>query len=130
MLAGGWVCPGSRRSRPRLLAVVACVCVGTHFVLTYAIGSTGWLWPAGLVVALTPIGVGVAAARRWTTTGPLGHDGVWVLTAILSFFVLLDASVGLGGRYDLTVGAALTALFLAWLHRRVAAADLPHSTHR
>ncbi|WP_248961303.1 hypothetical protein [Sphaerisporangium perillae] len=115
----------SRRPRPRLLGVVAFVCTGTHFVLVYAVPSTGLPWPAGLAATLTPLVVGVLAARRWATTGPLGRDGLWVVTGILGFFVVLDALVGLGGRYDLTVSAVLTALVLAWLHRRVPAAAIP-----
>ncbi|MGC5010375.1 hypothetical protein ACLQ2R_06380 [Streptosporangium sp. DT93] len=57
----------------------------------------------------------------WTTTGPLGHDGLWVVTGIIGFFIGLDALVGLGGRYDLSVGALLLAVALIWLHRRVRA---------
>ncbi|MEQ4720656.1 hypothetical protein [Nonomuraea sp. B19D2] len=47
-----------------------------------------------------------------TATSPLELLVPWNL-------VVLDALVGLGGRYDLTLGAVLTALVLAWLHRRV-----------
>jgi hypothetical protein len=115
----------SRRPRPRLLGVVAFVCTGTHFVLVYAVPSTGLPWPAGLAVALTPLVAGVLAVRRWATTGPLGRDGLWVVTGMLGFFVVLDALVGLGGRYDLTVSAVFTALVLARLHRRVPAPALP-----
>jgi hypothetical protein len=50
--------------------------------------------------------------------GAQGPDGLRVVTGILAFFILLDALVGLGGRYDLTVGALATALALWWLHRR------------
>ncbi|MFG6195359.1 hypothetical protein [Nonomuraea sp. JJY05] len=82
---------------------------------------TGLPWPAGLAAALTPLLIGVLAVRHWATTGPLGRDGLWVVTGILGFFVVLDALVGLGGRYDLAVSAALTALALAWRHRRVRA---------
>jgi hypothetical protein len=63
--------------------------------------------------------------RRWATTGPLGRDGLWVVTGVLGFFTVLDALVGLGGRFDLTAGAVLTALALAWPHRRVSAAAVP-----
>jgi len=117
---------GTRR-RSLLLGLVAFTCTAAHFVLTYAVPSTGLPWPAGLVVALSPIGAGVVAVRCLATTGPLGHDGLWVVTGILGFFILLDAFVGLGGRYDLTIGAPFAALFLAWLHRRLGASAVPTS---
>jgi hypothetical protein len=85
----------------------------------------GMPWPAGLAVALAPLGAGTLAVRHWATTGPLGIDGFWMVAGILSFFVLLDALVGLGGRYDLTLGAILTALALARLRRR-----FPHAHPR
>jgi hypothetical protein len=108
----------SRRPRPRLLGVVAFVCAGTHFTLVYAVPSTGLPWPVGLAATLIPLVAGVLAVRRWGTTGLSGRDGLWVVTGILGFFAVLDALVGLGGRYDLTIGAVLTAVGLAWLHRR------------
>ena len=114
----------ARPGRPRSLGIVAFVCTGAHFILVYAVPSTGLPWPAGLAVALAPIGLGVLAVRRWSTTGPLGRDGLWIVTGILGFFVVLAALVGLGGRYDLSVGAVLAALGLGWLHRRVANLDV------
>jgi hypothetical protein len=108
----------SRRPRPRLLGAVAFVCTGTHFVLVYALPSTGLPWPLGLAVALMPLAIGVLAVQLLATTGPLGRDGLWIVTGIVGFFVVLDALVGLGGRYDLTIGSGLTAAGLVWLHRR------------
>lgn len=106
------------RARPRLLGVLAFVCAGAHFVLVYAVPSTGLVWPIGIAVALVPLVVGAVLVRRLATTGTLGRDGLWVVTGIVGFFVLLDALVGLGGRYDLTLAAVLTTLALVWLHRR------------
>jgi hypothetical protein len=117
-----------RRSRPRALGVLAFVCAGAHFMLVYAVPSTGVVWPVGLAVAVTPIVVGVVAVRFWTGTDPLGRDRLWVVTGIVGFFVLLDALVGLGGRYDLTAAAVLTAAGAVWLHRRVATSDVPTLT--
>jgi hypothetical protein len=118
----------SRRPRPRLLGVVAFACTATHFLLVYAVPSTGLPWPAGLALALTPLAAGVLAVRRLATSGPLGPDGLWTVTGILGFFVVLDALIGLGGRYDLTAGAVLTALGLAWLHRARRPEDGPVAT--
>ncbi|HSV64698.1 MAG TPA: hypothetical protein VLJ59_02165 [Mycobacteriales bacterium] len=50
--------------------------------------------------------------------GAQGPDGLRVVTGILAFVILLDALVGLGGRYDLTIGALATTLALWWIHRR------------
>lgn len=37
---------------------------------------------------------------------------------MIAFFVLLDALVGLGGRYDMTLGALMTTFALRRLLRR------------
>ena len=108
----------SRRPRPRLLGVVAFACVAAHFVLAYALPSTGVPWPAGVAAALAPIAAGVLLIRRMTAGGAQGPDGLRVVTGILAFVILLDALVGLGGRYDLTIGALASALALWWIHRR------------
>ncbi|WP_250036490.1 hypothetical protein [Paractinoplanes maris] len=108
----------ARRPRPRVLGVVAFVCTGSHFVLVYAVPSTGLAWPAGLALTLLPLVTGVLIVRRLATTGARGRDGLWVVTGILGFFLTLDVLVGLGGRYDLSVGALLVTAGLIWLHRR------------
>jgi hypothetical protein len=56
--------------------------------------------------------------RRLSTSGVRGPNGLWAITGIVAFFVLLDVVVGLGGRYDLVAGALATVLLLWWLHRR------------
>lgn len=83
-----------------------------HFVLVYALPPTGVPWPAGLVIALAPIAVAFLVVRHRP------GDGLGVVTGILAFFLLLDAVVGLAGRYDLTAGAVAAAVALWWLHRR------------
>lgn len=120
----------SRRPRPRLLGVVAFVCTGAHFVLVYAVPSTGLPWPGGLAATLAPLVLGVLAVRHWSTTGPFGRDGLWVVTGILGFFTVLDAFVGLGGRYDLTAGAVLTTVGLTWLHRHIVVSPRPRDRPR
>jgi hypothetical protein len=111
----------SRRSRPRLLGVVAFVCTGAHFVLVYAVPSTGLVWPVGVLIAVVPLVVGVGWVRCWAVSGPLGVEGFWVVAGVLGFFLVLDALVGLGGRYDLTVAAVFAVVGLARLRRRVGA---------
>lgn len=110
--------PLSERSPRRGLGLVAFACTAAHFVLVYVLPSTALPWPLGVVVALAPIAVGVLLVRHLATNGPYGPDGLRVVTGILAFFVLLDFFVGLGGRYDLSLGAIATAIALWWLHRR------------
>lgn len=86
---------GTRRSQPRLAGWVAFVATGAHFVLVYALPTTGVPWPAGIVIAPAPIAAGALAIRRLRPP-----DELPVVTGILGFFVLLDALIGLGGRYD------------------------------
>ncbi len=38
-----------------------------------------------------------------------GTDGPWVTAGIPGVFHMLDAKIGLGGRYDCIVGALVTA---------------------
>ncbi|WP_433306384.1 hypothetical protein ACQP2F_20640 [Actinoplanes sp. CA-030573] len=97
--------------RPVLPGVIAFACTAAHFVLVYAVPSTGLPWPAGTAVALAPIAAGVVLLGR-------GAEALTVVTGILGFFLLLDAAVGLGGRYDLTAGALVMAAGLWWLVRR------------
>ena len=84
----------------------AFAATGTHFVLTYALPTTGVPWPAGIVLALAPIAAGALVIRRLTGPGP---GGLAVVTGVLGFFVLLDAAIGLGGRYDFTAGGVVAA---------------------
>jgi preprotein translocase subunit Sec61beta len=106
--------------RPRLLGFVAFLCTGAQFVLTYTVRLIGLPWPLGLVVAAAPILIGIVVVRRLATTGPLGRDGFWVVTGILSFFMAHDVLIGLTGRYDLIAGV-LVALVLILAHRRTPA---------
>jgi hypothetical protein len=111
--------PDSRTPRPRLLGFIAFTATAAHFVLVYTVPSTGISWPLGTAAALLPLALAVLLVRRLTT-----GDGLWVVTGILAFFLLLDAAVGLGGRYDLTVGALAATLALWWIHKRRAPAQV------
>ncbi len=87
------------RPRPRLLGLVAFAATAAHFTLVYTVPSMGLPWPAGTLAALAPIAAGALLLRRLTTGGP---DGLWVVTGVLAFFLMLDAVAGLGGRYGAT----------------------------
>ena len=106
----------ARCARLWLVGVVAFGCTAAHFVLTYAVPSTGLPWPAGLALAVAPLLIGVPAGRGRLSTDPRAFA---VVAGILGFFVLLVTLVGLGGRYDRTVAGVLTAGGLVWLRRRV-----------
>ena len=112
--------PGrERRWEPRLAGPVAFLGAAAHFVLVYAVPSTGLPWPVGVLVALVPIAAAALVLRPMTASGDAyGPVGLRIVTGILAFFVVLDAVVGLGGRYDLTVAAIGTALALRRLLRR------------
>ena len=110
--------PRARRWRPRLVGPLAFAGTGAHFLLTYTVSSTGLPWPAGTALALAPIAAAVLLIRPMTATGDAyGPVGLRIVVGVLSFFVVLDAAVGLAGRYDLTLGAVLVAYGLRRLSR-------------
>ncbi len=98
--------------RRRGVAWVALVATGAHFVLTYAVPHLGVPWLVGVLIALAPVVAGVVVVRALATTGPLGEDGLRAVCGMVSFFLLLDVVIGLGGRFDLSVGAVLAAIGL------------------
>jgi hypothetical protein len=75
-------------------------------------------WLLGVLLSLAPIGIGILLVQRAASGGPYDTDGLRVVTGILAFFVVLDVVVGLGGRYDMFLGAAVTAIALRWLRNR------------
>jgi hypothetical protein len=106
------------RFSPRRVGFIAFVCTAVHFIVVYALPSTGLPWPIGIAIALAPIAAGVLLIDRLTTRDSgQRRDGLPVVTGILAFFILLDILVGLGGRYDLIGGALGTALAL-WVLTR------------
>jgi hypothetical protein len=109
--------PQPRQTR-RGLGVIAFCATAAHFTLVYALPGTGIPWPAGIALAVAPVAAGVLVIHRSASGGPCGPDGLRVVTGIVSFFVLLDVVIGLGGRYDLSAGGVATALGLWWLHTR------------
>jgi len=105
--------------RPRRgLGIIAFGCVLAHWVATYGIAHANLPWPLGVSIAVAPILIGVLLIRRMAATGPYGADGVRTVAGLLSFFVLLDVVVGLGGRYDLTVSGLATAYAIHRLRKR------------
>lgn len=111
--------PAVPPSGPRRgIAWIAFACTTTHFVAVYALPSTGVPWPIGIALSLVPVGVGVLLIRRLSMTDAYGTDGLRAITGVVAFFIGLDFVVGLGGRYDMSVGAIATAFALRWLHRR------------
>jgi hypothetical protein len=107
--------------RPRRgLGPLAFTCVFAHWIATYTVAETGLPWPLGVIIAMLPVAVGLFLIPRLARTGPYGNDGVRVVVGLLTFFVLLDILVGLLGRYDMILGAGLTAWGVRRLYVRQA----------
>jgi len=104
--------PGSAR-----LGLIAFVCTAVHFASVYSIPSTGLPWPIGVALSLVPVAIGILLVRRRATGGLEGPDALRVVTGIVTFFLLLNLFLGLGGRYDMTL-AALGMGFLLWRLQR------------
>jgi hypothetical protein len=117
--------PPSRPDRPprRWLGTIAFACVLAHWIVTYTVPQSGIPWPVGLALALLPIVVGIFLVVRLASTGPYGSDGVRVVVGMLTFFVLLDVFVGLLGRYDMVLGALVTAYLVRRLYVRREGSD-------
>ncbi|MCO8273650.1 hypothetical protein M1L60_23935 [Actinoplanes sp. TRM 88003] len=103
-----------RPDRPRLLGFIAFAGTAVHFVLVYTVATTGLAWPLGTAAALAPVAVAALLIRRLAT----GTEGLWIVTGVLAFFLVLDIAVGLGGRYDLSLGALAVAFGLWKLHKK------------
>ncbi|GAA4965408.1 hypothetical protein GCM10025331_67070 [Actinoplanes utahensis] len=115
-----------REPRRRLVGLIAFAGTAAHFVLVYTVPSTGLAWPAGMVVTLAPVAAAALLINRLAAgDGAYGPDGLWAVTGIVAFFLMLDALVGLGGRYDLTAGALATTLAFWSLHRSLHRRKVP-----
>lgn len=102
----------------RWLGTIAFICVLAHWIVTYSVAQTGLPWPLGVALAVAPILIGLLLIPRLSSTGPYGSDGVSVVVGLLSFFVLLDALVGLLGRFDMILGALATAFLVRRVYKR------------
>jgi hypothetical protein len=77
------------------------------------------------VFSLLPVVLGVVLVRRLETAGPYSIDGIRVVVGMLTFFVLLDLLVGFLRRYDMIIGALVTAFFVLRLYKRLASIRAP-----
>ncbi|GAB1692635.1 hypothetical protein [Krasilnikovia sp. M28-CT-15] len=62
-------------------------------------------------------------------TGPYGSDGVRVVVGLLTFFAFLDLLVALLGRYDMILGALVTAWLAQRLYTRRASVGFEPDEH-
>jgi hypothetical protein len=134
LVAGAFLVPRLRsrpapqpRSPGRRVGKIAFAAAAAHFLLVYSLPGTGLPWALALAISLAPVVVAAVVIRRRAVGGPYGPDGLRVVAGMIAFFVVLDAVVGLLGRYDLTLGALATALALRSLLRRDRRAA-PHTT--
>ncbi len=124
--APGSAAGASRPRRPRRgLGLAAFTCTAAHYVAVYSLPSSGLPWPWGVGIAAAPLVIGVLVVPRLATTGPYGRDGLRVVIGIVWFLVLIDVFVGLAGRYDLALGALVTAYAL---HRMLRGGRAPEVT--
>jgi hypothetical protein len=107
----------------RGLGVLVFTCVLLHWMATYSVPGSALPWPAGVAIALLPVAAGLVLVPRLMVTGPYGSDGVRVVVGLLTFFVILDVTVGLLGRYDMVGGALATAYAARRLYTRRAALE-------
>jgi hypothetical protein len=59
-------------------------------------------WPIGVAVTPIPVAIGILLVRRRATGGLDGPDALRVAIGMVTFFLLLNLFIGLGGRYDMT----------------------------
>ena len=114
-LPRGWPTAGGTSRRRYAGAVAACLV--THFVIVWSVPALGVPWPLGLGLAVAPLLVaGVVATRLLPDSTAARHSGLvlglgWPLVA-------MNILIGLGGRLDCLVAAAVAAAALVWVARR------------
>lgn len=79
-------------------------------------------WPLTLLAVLSPVVLALLVIRTRVSGPVFGRDGLRVVTGILGFYCLYAVSIGLFGRYDLTLGGIAVVALLWSLRGRVRAA--------
>jgi hypothetical protein len=114
--------PGRTSRRRRSAVLVIAAATGAHFLLVWTLPESAVPWPLGLVIDLLPL-AGALLYCRGLPLQPTEHRDLTVITGVLSPLIVLDVLLGLGGRIDLLLTAAISAGGLAWIrgrtHRRV-----------
>ncbi|MBI4943326.1 MAG: hypothetical protein HY830_21475 [Actinobacteria bacterium] len=101
---------------PAAVLVVASA-TAAHFVLIWSLPRSTVPWPLGLLLALLPLAGALAWCRRLRLQPP-EHRALAVIVGVLAPLVLLDVLLGLGGRIDLLLTAAISIAGLAWIAAR------------
>ncbi|MFN8195787.1 MAG: hypothetical protein U0R80_16110 [Nocardioidaceae bacterium] len=122
-----WPATGAVSRRVFAGAVAACL-IG-HFALVWSAPALGVPWPWGLGLAAATLLVGWAVATRLSPGS--GAERLSGLVLGLGWpLVLLNLLVGLGGRLDCLLTAAVTAVGLVWVARRHSTRVLPADAPR
>ncbi|WP_088282042.1 hypothetical protein [Kineosporia sp. A_224] len=111
--------PLPARTSYRTAAAVLAVAVATagHFVLIWSLPHSAVPWPLGLSLAVLPPTAALLYCRRLRLQPP-EHRALAVIVGLLAPLVLLDVLLGLGGRIDLLLTAAISIAGLAWIAAR------------
>lgn len=109
---------------PRFAAPAIAAAVGAHFVLVWTLPNSPLPWPLGLLLDVLPL-VWVVRYCRGLRSEPLERRAPTVIIGVLTPLLVVDVLVGLGGRIDLLVTAAITVSGLTWLRRRSRRVALP-----
>ncbi len=113
-----WNSHAELSSPRRGVAPVAFMATAANFVLM-GLSDIATPWPLAVLAVLTPVGVAILIVRTRVSGPVFGRDGLRVVTGILGFDCLFAIGVGLGGRFDLTLGALAVIVLLWWLRDRV-----------
>jgi hypothetical protein len=113
-----WDSQASPAPARRGIAPVAFLAAAANFLLM-SLSDTDTPWPLALLAVLTPVVLSFRAIRTRVSGPVFGRDGLRVVSGVLGFYCLFSFSVGLLGRFDLTLVALAVVALVRRLRSRV-----------
>lgn len=126
--AAATAAPLPARSAPAAVLAVA-VATAAHFVLVWTLPHSAVPWPLGLVLVVLPPTAALLYCRRLRLRPP-DDQALTVVVGLLAPLVVLDVLLGLGGRIDLLLTAAISIAGLAWIAARTSRRPHPMPVDR